>query len=241
MIRGASEAGHDVFCICHTYDLQKRARDLVAQGLAEGAPWVGDADAVDARLRALVPPRSEQRSTLPSGSSLAEAIAGRAITVHEDPRNLLPIRDRRTLLLLPTLTSLTGVENPLRGEEDGSELVAALGEGVTVHPLSMAPSAAEIADALERAKGFERLLVVTTNARFLPAQRALLCAAVEQHPGAIHLAIRSPFDAEVLPKEAPATVVLTYGFRPVQLRALADVLLGKVQAYGRCPVGIRRN
>jgi beta-N-acetylhexosaminidase len=240
MIKGASEAGHDVFCICHTYELQTRARDLLVEGMAANAAWVGDTDRIDARLRKLHAPKATSVSNLPDGESLAQAIAGRAITVHADPRSLLPIKGKKTLLLMPTLATLTGVENPLRGEEDGSALALALGEGVQVHRMPTAPSESDLQAALSRARDFERVLVVTTNARFLPAQRAFLLSVMSAHSGAIHLAIRSPFDAEVLPSSLDATILFSYGFRPSQLRALAQVLLGNTKAYGRSPVVIRR-
>lgn len=240
VIRGAVEAGHDVLCICQTYELQRRARDILAAGIRERALWAVDAEETDARLGALRPPPDAAPGSLPAAGSLAEAIAGRAITVHGDPGNLLPVAGKRTLLALPTLDSPTGVENPLRGEEDGSELVAALGSGASVHRLPLEPSVEDVARLLEAAGAFERLLVATTNARFLDAQRRYLVESMAAHPGAVHVAIRSPFDAEAIPASLPAACVFSYGFRPVQLRALARVLLGEVVSYGRCPVAIQR-
>jgi beta-N-acetylhexosaminidase len=241
MIKGASEAGHDVFCICHTYELQTRARDLLLEGMAANAQWVGDLERIDARLIRLRPPVPNAAGNLPGGESLALAIAGRAITVHSDPKSLIPITGKKTLLLMPTLATLTGVENPLRGEEDGSALALALGEAVQVQRMPTAPSESDLHAALTRAREFECVLVVTTNARFLPAQRAFLLSVMSAHSGAIHLAIRSPFDAEVLPASLPSTIVFSYGFRPSQLRALAQVLLGATKAYGRSPVVISRD
>ena len=238
MIRGAAHAGHDVFCICHSPDLQLRARDILVEGMEADAEWAGDYGEVDERLRSLEPPPASGTSNLGKGAELAEAISGRAITVVQDPQSLLPVEEAELLVAMPTVATMTGVENPLRGEEDGSVLLDALGSGVTHRSLPQDPSAEDIDALLAEARGYQRLLVVLTNARFLEGQRALAQSAAAEIPGTIILAIRSPFDLEVLPPGSRATQVATYGFRPMQLIAAARVMRGEVKAYGRLPVNL---
>jgi beta-N-acetylhexosaminidase len=48
----------------------------------------------------------------------------------------------------------------------------------------------------------------------------------------LHLALWNPFQA--LDIDAPA--LLTYGFAPPALEAIADWLTGKIEARGKCPV-----
>jgi hypothetical protein len=50
----------------------------------------------------------------------------------------------------------------------------------------------------------------------------------------IHVAARSPYDAGIVPNVA--ATVLTYGDPIVSLRALVDVLAGRIQAQGTIPV-----
>lgn len=240
VVRGAAAAGHDVLCVCHSPELQRRAHDLLAEALAGRESWYGDPDAVDARLDRLRRLPEAGAPDCDAAARVAEAIAGRAVTVVRDDRRLLPLRKgQRVLLAMPTLCGETQAENPLRGEEDGMVLAEALGAGVEVHTLPAAPDLRDVDALLLRAQAADRLLVVLTNARFLPAQADLARRAVEGHPSVIFLPIRSPFDLEVVPAPVSHTAVVTYGFRPVQLRALAQVLQGRVEAYGRLPVTLR--
>ena len=75
------------------------------------------------------------------------------------------------------------------------------------------------------------LVVCSTNAWFEPAQAERVRGLVAR--GAILCALRSPYDASLVPG-APA--LLTYGDVPVSLEALAAVLAGRSTATGRVPV-----
>lgn len=231
VVRGACAAGHDVLCIAHDADLHRRAAELLRAGRADGAEWYGDPEVVDGRLAALPFPEDAPPPDPERAATVAEAIAGRAITVLRDDQGRVPVSGP-CILALPTLRRETEVEDPLRGEEDAAGLADALTDTEIVR-LSTEPTADEVDALLERAQG-RTLLVASTNARFLDGQRAYVRRCVTEHPRSVVLAIRSPFDAGVV-TDLDATVVLSYGFRPVQLRALADVVRGVTQAYGRLP------
>ena len=231
VVRGACEAGHDVLCIAHDGELHRRAAVLLRDGLSDGADWYGDPAAVAARLDALPFPAAASPPDPARAASVAEAIAGRAITILRDDAGRIPVTGP-CVLALPTLRRETEVEDPLRGEEDAACLADALGETEVVR-VSTEPTGDEL-DALLATAGDRSLLVASTNAHFLDAQRVYVRRCLQEHPRAVFLAIRSPFDAEVA-SDLDASVVLSYGFRPVQLRALAAVVRGTTRAYGRLP------
>jgi beta-N-acetylhexosaminidase len=236
VIQRASGAGHDILVICHDPDRQRQAFEVLRRGLREGASWFGDPDHIQARLVALEPADPEPGGDPVQGQRVAAAIAGRAVTVIRDDRELLPLQPGCSILLALTLVRAeTGVEDPLRGE-DAAQLAGLLGLEVTVHRLEHAPSASEIEALLRQAATFDRLLLATTGARFEEAQAELVRACVASHPATILLPLRCPFDGQVLPEGAVATVVTAYGFRPPHLEALANVLTGRTKAYGRLPV-----
>ena len=239
VIRLSSAAGHDILVICHDADRQRRAHDLLTHGLEQGEAWFGDPEAVEQRLGALRPPAAQAEGDPDEGRQVAAAIAGRAVTVIRDDGGLLPLKASDSVLLaLPKVQAETGVEDPLRGE-DPSCLARSLEGKVTVHAMSPAPTASEVEALLDKARGFDRLLVGSTGARFEPAQAELLRAAVRGHAGAIVVPLRHVFDCEVLAESESFSAVTAYGFRPVHMQALADVLTGRAKPYGRLPITLR--
>lgn len=191
---------------------------------------------------------------------LAAAIAGRAITVLSDPKRLVPLHagnarlstnsaparavygaagqstTNSILLLLPVLEAGTLVEDPLRGEADGSALVQALGDNVSVLRIPARPDAVTIGSAIAKAAEHQTVLLALTAARSIGAQADLARALCAAHPRVVLLALRSPFDLEVVPESANCAMLASYGFRDAQLEALAKVLLGRTQPFGRLPV-----
>jgi hypothetical protein len=88
------------------------------------------------------------------------------------------------------------------------------------------------------ARKFRRVLVLATLARFRHEEAALVRDLLP-HEGCVVVALRNPFDFEIVPASVPATLVTAYGFRPVHQRALLRVLRGEVEPYGRLPVDLR--
>jgi beta-N-acetylhexosaminidase len=236
VIRGAVRSGHDALCICLDAERQKRARDVLAEGLATNADWIADPSASERRLAALTRPKSAFPLDDAAADALAEAIAGRAVTVARDASKLLPLSATEPVLaVLPALRGETMAEDPLRGETLDT-LTAERPVGSEVFQLPPNPDAA-IADAvLVAAARHRRVLLGTTLARFDAAHRRFAHRIASSHPGVVAIALRNPFDFEVLPPST--TCVTAYGFRPVHQRALLKVLFGRVAPYGRLPVAL---
>ncbi len=229
---------HEVLCICHDADKQSRARDLLAE--------MGDPDPemerrLDALRKATVAARRGVNDPGPlvrtdKAERLSAAVAGRAVTVVRDPAALLPLRSHEPVaLLLPSLAERTGAEDPFRGESL-DELRAGFPAGSLVLDVPKEPTAVETADLLAAVRPFRRCLLGTALAKFRPAEASFVRAVAAAHPGLIVVALRNPFDLDVVSAESAAACVTAYGFRPVHQRALLAVLFGRVEAYGRLPV-----
>jgi beta-N-acetylhexosaminidase len=239
VVRGAAAAGHDVLAICHDPGRQLRALELLSDGIARRDAWVGDQDEVAARLDRIAAPRAEPAPPAESGDEVADAIAGRAVTVVRDPLGLLPLPAGASWLAVATTARAeTGVEDPLRGEQLGV-LRAACGPPSRFVEVPRADLASARPRVVEEARAFPRLLVLTTLARFDPAE-ARLVRDLAAHPGCTVVALRNPFDLEVVPPASPAALVTAYGFRPVHQRALLRILEGEVEPYGRLPIELGR-
>ncbi len=232
-------AGHDVLCLCHREDLQRLAHAALMTALRDRSPVGVMLERSEPRLERLKPLRPVAAPDSRRALAVAEAIAGRAITVVRDDHQLLPLKaTSKTLLVMPTLRGETGVEDPLRGEEDGSELERALAPTQTER-IPTDPDDAAILAVLERARDFDVVLVALTGARFLSGQARLATRLVTEHPRVLVLPIRNPFDLEMLPPHSRYSAVVSFGFRAAQLRALAKVVSGQVQSYGRLPITLK--
>jgi beta-N-acetylhexosaminidase len=238
VVRRASGAGHDILAICNDPGRQRRAFELLTDGMTRGADWAGDAQAIEGRLNGLRVSDSSPAPSAENGAGVAEAIAGRAVTVVRDDRKLLPLRREDPVLLVTVAARAeTLVEDPLRGEPL-EVLRAAFPAPSEIREIAAVAIAASIPDLMEAARRFRRVLVLTTLARFR-ADEALLVRQLLGHEGCVVVALRNPFDFEVVPAAAPATLVTAYGFRPVHQRALLRVLFGEVEPYGRLPIELR--
>lgn len=241
-------AVHDVLCVCADPAKQRRAAEILRDALARGDDACGDFAAAEERLDVLArrTARARGASAAPFGpdaesARLADAIAGRAVTVVGDPARLLPLRaDEPLLAVLPRLDDATGAEDPLRGERLEA-LIAALPPGSETRDLAREPSSEDAAALCAAARRFRRVLLGTTLARFRPAEAAAVRALLAAHDGVVWVALRNPFDFEVAPESATAARVTAYGFRPVHLRALVAVLFGRVSPYGVSPVVLRNS
>ena len=279
-VRDAFAAGHDVLTVCSSAALQREARDTLVQEIARDesaaaaarrsieravnlrSAWAAasapPAQPVNAAPRAILAHIAAQDAdavrsrSITAATALSAAIAGRAITVVQDVQGLVPLRSTGSaLLLLPVLAAGTPVEDPMRGESDGSALATALAARCEVLRLPARPNAQECADALAAAARYDIVLLALTAASTIPAQATLaqsLCAA---HERVVLLALRSPFDLAVVAAVsdaacvaaarnqcAKATLVASYGFREMQLSALAKVLLGQTQPFGWAPIDL---
>jgi beta-N-acetylhexosaminidase len=94
--------------------------------------------------------------------------------------------------------------------------------------------AAELPHALTLAERADAILFVSRNAAMIDEQQAVLKALGSLRVPLIHAAVRAPYDAALTP--AGATALLTYGDPEASLRALVDVLAGRIEARGVQPV-----
>ena len=95
------------------------------------------------------------------------------------------------------------------------------------------PGQNEIAVVVGQATG-KTVIVTTSDAGYNTQQLNLIRALLDAQVPLIVVATRSPYDAMYL-KDAP-TVLVTYGLPPPSLRALAEVLTGRLPPSGKLPI-----
>ena len=208
-----------------------------ATGWRAGEEWAGDPEAIEARLAPCATPapaRSPARRR--AGAEVADAIAGRAVTVVRDDRKLLPLRARDSVLVVTIAApGETVVEDPLRGEPL-DVLRAAFGRAVRVPRARRRRRSRARSRRSSTSRARFRPRARAHDARAVPARRGPPRPGAAAAPGCVVVALRNPFDFEIVPAATPATLVTAYGFRPVHQRALLRVLRGEVETYGRLPI-----
>ncbi|MCA9319683.1 MAG: glycoside hydrolase family 3 protein [Planctomycetes bacterium] len=235
----AAVAGHDLIPVCHTPQRQRAAASCLDDALADGRlDPVEHQSAIDRiEARAGGRPRRVGVATPPDaarGQNLAEDIAQRALHLFGDERGLLPIRpDHRVSVILPRPKAMVAVEEQL-GIRWSDELSATLGvmlpPGTDLRVVDLPATG----DELSRARSADRIVLFTWDASAQPAMRAFLEQAMGQIPDrliVVHL--RNPFDQSLV--HSGITALTAFGFRRIQLLAVAKALTGTVGFRGQMP------
>ncbi|SET91290.1 glycoside hydrolase family 3 protein [Stigmatella erecta] len=158
----------------------------------------------------------------------ASAIAGRSITLVKNDARALPLKPEVRKVLV------TGW-----GDQPTAILAEALAQhGLTVQRLETgtAPGTAKREEAAALAAQSDLTLVLTHRVWTSQAQQDLVRALQDTQKPLVAVSVREPYDAAYL-TEVP-THVATYGYRPVSMQALAQVLVGAAPPAGRLPVAI---
>ena len=239
IVRAAAGA-HDVLLVSHDADRQRRAARILSEEHAAGRFPRGGRALLEERLASLRRPESEGVFDARRAAEVAEAIAGRSVTVIRDDRGLIPIEPETPVLILRLRThARTEVEDPLRGVEPAVELAEALSAcRPATEILETPPSDASLTALMDRALEYERVVLLLADPRSQAAEGALLEALAGRHPGCLVVLLRDPHGAALVPEDAGVAVLTPHGFRRLHIRALARVLQGDVAPYGRLPVEV---
>jgi len=242
------EAGADLVLISQTQELQRQAYDALVAAVKAGRISEERIDESYARVI-----RAKERLDLwgrkPGahhhviGSSehvdvMRQAIR-QSLTLVQDQNNL-PLGDERILLLDFQGSAATVAEDVLGNT---GSLGQALRRGGMVHleevNLGTAISDREMQAVLAKAKTYEKILVVTSDAHRNQGQGQFVSALSKEHEGVIVIGTRTPYELQVFPRVP--TYIAAYGSRPLVWDEVAKFLLGKTKALGQLPVSIPRH
>ena len=236
----ALQAGADVLCISHGYQIHWEVRDAILQAVREGAL---PEPRLDSAVRRILTAKLKYgllhgaRPAAPPLNSVGAA-ASRELSRRIAAQSTTLIRDRDSLLPLRPGTPLLAVEFARLGDPASglSEPVIAPGisrafgaEAVPIHKEIGAP---EIASLVERARG-RTAIVATSDAGMHPWQGELVRALDAAGILLIVIATSSPYDLLQFPEIG--TYLATYGVNPPAVDALLAVLAGDAPAVGQLP------
>jgi beta-N-acetylhexosaminidase len=165
----------------------------------------------------------------PQHLAVADRVGDTSITLLRNRAGLLPLRAAAYARVL-----VTGF-----GQTATATIAQALAEhGVSANPLSTGfdPDATTITHAVSSASRYGLIIVTTFNAWSAPGQIKLVDALLATGKPVIVAATGTPYDVAYFPKAS--TFVTSYGYLPVSLKPMVEVLFGALQPTGRLPVTI---
>ena len=170
---------------------------------------------------------------LESHQVLVQELADQSMTLIRDKISALPLPTDNTLFISFPCVYPLEFDKKSFGEVAADSL---FGKAVNVH---QDPTQSEIDDILQRASGYDTLVLLVYNMADSPNQKKLLDQLLETEKPVIVICAGSPYDLQYL-NNAP-TVLCTYGYTPAMVQSIISVLNGTLLPEGKLPVEIPKN
>lgn len=170
---------------------------------------------------------------------VAREIAEASITLVRDETGILPLKltsDQRVAVILPRPLDLTPADTSSYVTPKLAEALREFHPRVDEFILPHAPGDSDIAGIVEKARGYDLIVVGTLNAHQQTGQAALVRELLRTNLPVVVAALRLPYDLAAFP--AAPTYLCAYSILEPSMRALAKALFGKLETRGRLPVTI---
>ncbi|MGX9931850.1 glycoside hydrolase family 3 protein [Virgibacillus salarius] len=157
----------------------------------------------------------------------AQEIADRSVTLVKNDNNVLPLEETEKVLVTgPSVAKPVMVSNLLQEK----------GINTSSYPTSTSPTDQQIEEAVAHANTVDKVIVTSYTANTNESQQELVSALQASGKQIIVSAHRNPYDIMVFPEVDG--YLSTYSYLEVSMNAVADVLTGKQNPFGRLPVTI---
>lgn len=164
---------------------------------------------------------------LPENLDKADKITESSITLVKNDQSALPLNQEESVFITGPSTG-----NPSML----SQMLEQKGFDSRVYETSASPTASQIAEAVSRSQNADSIIITAYTANTNTAQQQLVKQLEQTGKKIIVASMRNPYDILAFP-EVDANI-LTYGFRPVSVKALAKALSGELSPSGKLPVTI---
>lgn len=243
----AVAAGADLVLISHTHSEQVAAIEALVEAVRSGQIDEAQIDASVDRLLALKEKRSmdvlttvtdtfEQQFGAAESKDIVRQICESSITLVKD-EGQLPLKDVSTLVIWPEVRERTEVDEPIHQPYTLATALAEELSNVTEYRIGTYPKPDEVTAAIEEAKKYDQVVIVTYNAvSDLHEGQVEIVKQIHamDHNRTVVASTRNPYELNQFPEID--TYLCCYENRPATMKALAQILAGRHEAKGVLPV-----
>jgi beta-N-acetylhexosaminidase len=240
----ACQAGVDLLLLTGNPKDHWRVYEALAQALDDGSLKNEIYESSGARITELKKWIASQTST-PELSvircaehlRIADEIAERSVTLVRDRENRLPLQlspEKRIAVLVPEPQDLTPADTSSFEEPVLADAIRAFHPRVQGFSIPFDPDFQDIKTMIASMQEYDLIIAGTINACNTPNQAELVKQLVVENKPVIVVAMRLPYDPEVLPQVG--TCLCCYSILEPSMRAVAKALFGKIPINGKLPV-----
>ncbi len=238
------EAGADIVLACGPFEHHVETVEALAQAMRDGR--LSEERVLQSlhrifelkKKRCRLPDFKVEYQLAEHAAAISEISQASTTVYKSSAADLLPLQGK-TLILIPDLlpqTPLGEVSKAVSLREVMQEVAQCELPQIEEDRYHLHASGDSWRDLSQKASTYDRVVVCLYSRDRLPdGQRSLLENLVRDGVRPIVVSFSSPYLFESIPDGVDAAL-LTYNYTPASLMALARVLLGQVEARGRCPV-----
>ncbi len=243
----AVEAGADLLLVSHTYEKQIEAIQALIEAVESGRISETRINESVERILNLKKKRKmdewkmldisgEVKIGTEEDKRVIVALSEKSITLVKD-HSQLPLQQKKTYVIWTENRTSSGVDEVIEQSETLGKILNEFIHFVEEDRISVFPSNNEINHVIHKSKEFDQVIFVTYNATFSEGQTNMVKEiAKRENTRLIVVAARNPYDLLQFPEVK--TYITCYENRPLAMKSLAKVLVGKNHAQGRLPISI---
>ncbi len=238
------QAGGDQVLVCHTPEVQEKVFHRLHEAVKNNELPESLLDEKVERIQAIKQKsisrqKKSEQNGLASGLKIAYEIAQNAITLVKNEDSLIPLdaeAPEKIFVLCVDYSPLTQVEEDSVRETSLEQLLKTYKPEIDFKQVALEPDPEQIKVVLNQANKADLLLIFTYNAHMYSDQAQLVQDCLNLGKKSVVSALRNPYDLSVFPQAK--NYLVSYGFREASLKALVDVLFGRLPAKGILPTNI---
>ncbi len=238
----AVEAGVNIYCICHSRELQKESLEYIKDAVLNNKI---SEDEINERVQRTLdfkkvfvhPVNFQKKFTDVIAILNDESTKALSYQIVEDAATLVkgePLKLKEKALFIGIMPKATTIADERLGHYDIFKDVENEITNLDIIKLSITPSTSEIKTTLQKAKKYEQIILTTYNSNVYHEQIDLIKQLMKTHQDMHVISMRNPY--ELYDANDIKNYVCLYEYTPNSMRVLLKYLKGNLELKGKVPV-----